>query len=195
LSHANTARLPAWSAILAALVLCLGLSAPAQGDDREPFAIEDVTVDLEDGVYRLDARIRYRLPDGVREAVTNGVPIVLEVDIDLLRRRGWWWDEQVAGLLQRYRLRYHALTRQYTVTNLNTEAQRTFPTLGSALQALGRLQGLPAFDASLLREGGDYRLRMQARLNVDELPLPLRVRGYLFSDWRPESPWRTWPLP
>jgi hypothetical protein len=149
---------------------------------------------LVDGVYRLNAVIDYDLTTPVREALLNGVELVFDVDIAVLQDHMWWWDTDVAGLGQSYRLSYHALSRQFLVENLNTGVQRTFPDLSSALHHQGIVRELPLIDASLLDKDHTYTASLRAQLALNELPLPIRMRAYLSPAWRLGSGWYTWQL-
>ena len=60
--------------------------------------------------------------------------------------------------------------------------------------ALAAAAVLHAIDASLLDDDELYIVRMRVYLDFDELPLPLRIRAYSTSAWRPDSGWKVWPL-
>ena len=159
------------------------------------FAINNLNSETVDGVVRIDADIDYNLTPELRDALHNGVDLVIEMELRVQRQRGWWFDEDVAALSQRYLLGYYALSRLYVIQNLNTGVQSTYPSLGSALYALGVVRDFPLIDAALLKSGERYEAGLQARLAVDQLPLPLRVRAYVSDGWRPESDWYRWSLP
>lgn len=161
----------------------------------ERFDISEVKVKLVDKVYYLSAIIDYELSDKVVEVMHRGVPVVVALDIEFLRNRRYMWDEAVAQLVQRYRVEYHALTRQYLVTNLNSGSQHSFPTLEVALTLLGTVVDLPVLDKKLLNERGHYIGLMRASVDVAELPAPLRLRAYFSSDWHMTSEWYSWTLP
>ena len=95
------------------LLLALALLAPlAQASE---FAVREAEAHLTDGVYRLDARLSLSLNAGVEEALNNGVPITISVDIEVLETYPWLPDQTVASLEQRYLLRHHALSERYLV--------------------------------------------------------------------------------
>lgn len=175
------------------VLMCAALCWPEASRASE-FRIMDVDTELEEGVYRLNAIIDYDLTKPVREALVNGVALVFEMHIEVLRDRAWWWDANVAELDQDYRLSYHALTRQFVVENLNTGLQQTFEDLSSALRHQGTIRELPLIDAALLREDQTYTASLRARLALGELPLPMRVRAYTSVAWRLATPWYTWEL-
>lgn len=158
------------------------------------FEVIDAATRLEGGVYRLNARIEYRFSNAALEALQNGVPLTVDIEMEVRRRRSWLWDETVYALTQRFQLEYHALSRQYLVGNLNSGERRAFPTQTAALGFMGRIQDFPLLDRSLLAETERYEAALRARLDIEALPAPLRLLAYLSDDWRLTSEWRTWPL-
>jgi len=158
------------------------------------FDISEVKVNLVDKVYYLNARVDYELSDKVLEVMHRGVPIVVALDIEFQRSRRFIWNDEIAQLVQRYQLEYHALTQQYLVTNLNSGLQYSFPTLEVALALLGTVVDLPVLDEQLLEGKGRYIGFMRASVDVGELPTPLRLRAYFSADWHLSSEWYSWTL-
>ncbi|HED39353.1 MAG TPA: DUF4390 domain-containing protein [Chromatiales bacterium] len=174
-------------------LLTLLLATGAAAETR--FDISAVKVNLVDKVYYLNARIDYELSDKVVEVMHKGVPVVVVLDIKFQRKRRFIWNEEIAELVQRYQLEYHALTRQYLVTNLNSGSQHSFPTLEVALTLLGTVVDLPVLDRQLLEEEGEYIGLMRVSVDAGELPAPLRLRAYFSADWHLSSEWYSWTLP
>jgi len=122
------------------------------------------------------------------------VPLILELQIEVLRDRHWLWGDVVAQLHQRFQLHYHTLSRRYLVDNFSSGVQFSFPKLDEALQYIGNLYDLPLIDANLLEPEEKYWVRMRANLDVESLPTPVRVWAYLGDEWSLESDWYQWPL-
>ena len=158
------------------------------------FRVVDANTQLDKGVYLLNAQLKLRFPDGPLEALQNGVPLIIDLDIQVFRQREWLWDEIAAQLQQRFRLEYHALSRQYVISNLNSGELKSFSDLKLAIDFLSRIQRFPLLDASLLPRGGSYLVRMHATLDIEALPVPLQLVAYLSPEWRISSEWYTWPL-
>ncbi len=158
------------------------------------FEVVNAATRLESGVYRLNARIQYRFSGAAREALQNGVPLTVALDMEVRRRRPLMWDETVYTLVQRYRLEYHTLSRQYLVRNLNSGERRAFPSRERALQDMGQITDFPMLDKGLLNPGEYYLGALRARLELDTLPTPLRLFAYISDEWRLASEWRLWPL-
>jgi hypothetical protein len=158
------------------------------------FVVRSAAVSLDESVYHVDADIALEFSDESKEALANGVPLTILIEMQVVRSRAWMWDETVADLRADYELEYHALSSQYVVRNLNLGTSQSFATLQSARAALGTVSGFPLVDAHLLSQEGSYVLRIRARLNIEALPAPLRPLAYLSSLWRLDSEWYEWPM-
>ena len=176
-------------ALLALLVLLRVTDVQAAG-----FDVIEASTRLGDGVYRLNAQIEYSFSEPALDALQNGVPLTIELLMEVRRRRSWVWDETVYSLVQRFRLEYHALSRQYLVHNLNSGERRNFSTRLAALRFMGRIHEFPLLDRSLLAPDRRYEGALRAQLALDTLPTPLRLFAYLSEDWQLTSEWYTWPL-
>ncbi|HEY5720313.1 MAG TPA: DUF4390 domain-containing protein [Gammaproteobacteria bacterium] len=175
--------------LLGGLLLPLAVAA-----DPPRFRVVEAATRLVDEVYRLDARLDLEFSAEVFEALDNGVPLTIELQIEVFEPSDWLWDSSVAELSQRYVLEYRALSGQYLVTNVNTDERSSYAGRHAALVAIGRLQGFPMLDHRLLGVGKRYGARIRARLDIEALPLPLRPVAYLSEAWDLASDWHTWLL-
>jgi hypothetical protein len=173
-------------------LMCFGV---AWGENSNgEFTVRSAEAELVDKVYRLDARIDYQISDRMLDAMYKGIPLTIAMDIEVWRKRQYLWNEQIADVTQRYQLSYHALTRQYQIKNLNTGIQNSFPTLHAALDVLGAVDDFPMLDQQLLGAGETYEARLRARLDIEALPVPIRLSAYIYAGWRVSSEWYTWSL-
>ena len=181
--------------VIAACIVVFVLPAYAVADAGPGFVVNSASTELSDNVYYLHADIDYRFSDSVVEALHNGVPMVVVLDLELFRKRPWWWwDNKVASLEQRYQLQYHALSEQYLVTNLNSGKQYTSYTLHSALYGLRDVDKLPVIDRQLLSPDYQYYVRIRSRLSTNNLPVPLRMKALVSPSWWLSSAWYKWGL-
>lgn len=171
-------------------MLCL-FAVHVNADD---FTIEQVETHLVDGVYVLNARLKTELGEDTLEALYNGVPLTIVMDIEIVKNRDLLWDERIASLQSRYQLQLHALSDHYILKNLNSGATRTFRNLDSAILGLGTISDFPMIDSYLLNPNQRYSVRARARLDIEALPSPLRPLAYLRSLWDLDSDWHTWPI-
>jgi hypothetical protein len=165
---------------------------PPRALAQPSFTILSGDITLHDGVFYLNTRIDYRLSNAAREAMHSGLPLTFELQIELERPRSWWWDETVATLSQRYRLRYHDLSGRYILTNLNSGQSTSYAYESAVLDALGNVDVLPLIDRRLLQQGEVYEVRARARLDLNGLPQPLRTVARVSREWRLSSEWFSW---
>jgi len=147
-----------------------------------------------EGSYQLNADIRYELSDEVLEALNNGIAITLKLTIKVKRPRPYWWDETITTLFQRYTLRYHALSGQYIVQFLNSEEQRSYLSLSSALRTIGQIRELVILDNEIIKISKNMTVQLHSELDTNALPAPLRPAAWLSSGWKLSSEWYTCPL-
>ena len=156
--------------------------------------ISNVRTLLADGVYRIGARVDFEFNETLHDALHNGVPLLIELHIEVLRQRRWFWPERVAELRQRFELQYHALSRRYLVSNYSTGVQHSFSSMNDALEYIGNVYDLPLIYAKLLEHRQPYIVRMRAELDVESLPTPVRLWAYLGSAWSLKGDWYQWHL-
>ncbi|MDZ7645191.1 MAG: DUF4390 domain-containing protein [Woeseiaceae bacterium] len=132
---------------------CLLWTALAQtrSDRQGYFHVRSADTRLVDGVQVLDARLQLVLSDEALDALNNGVPLTIELRLEVIRERRFLPDAVDAALDLRYELDVPAVSQRYIVRSLNTGNQDSFATLHSALNDLGRIEDLPVVDASILR--------------------------------------------
>ncbi len=180
---------------IAAAIVVFGVQPLAHGQqDPGRFEIRSASVDLRAGVYYLDAWVEYRLSSETRGALEAGVALTLQTEVEFLRNRRFWLDDDEASLRQSYELRYHALSERYLVVNSNSGEQNSYATLFSALNFLGRITELPLIDAALLDSDAAYDIRIRAVLSTDDIPGPLRLLAFWRRDWSLKSEWYRWSL-
>jgi len=158
------------------------------------FAVRRASTIVQGDLYLLDAELRYELSDPVKEALENGVVLTIVLQIQVLRRRSWMWDADVASVNQRYELQFHPLTGQYVLRNLARGTQQSYPRLDSALTALGVVRGLPVLYKGLLQPDQEYTIRVRSHLDIESLPTPLRPLAYISPAWWLDTSWYSWPL-
>jgi len=182
--------------MLAVLALCaLGTALAQDTVKREGyFEVRSASTQIVDGVHTLDARLQLVLSSEALQALESGVTLKIELQIEVIRVRGLFPDDLEAELAVRYELQYSPVSQRYIVRNLNINDQDSFATLYSALNSLGRIQGLPVIDDAVLDEDSKYRIRVRAMLNMEEYPLALRILFFWRGQWQLQSEWFEWLL-
>jgi hypothetical protein len=183
-------------ALLLAVSLLTGtLVTPAHADGLEGrFEVRSADLELKDDVYHLNARIALPLSDAVRRGLAEGVPLSLELDLDIERVRQLLPNSRVAELTQRYHLQYNAVSARYILRNDNSGQQESLGSVETALETLSEVHGLPVLDKSLITTDRRYETSVRAKVDYGTVPFSLRMLMFWVNEWHRESDWYTWTL-
>ena len=181
-------------AALSAAVLLAPVRAQLEPPQEGFFDVRSAATTMVAGVHELEARLQLILSAEALDALGSGVPLTIELGIDVIRVRRFMPDDLEAELIVTYELEYRPLSQRYIVRNLNSGDQDSFATLYSALNNLGRIQGLPVIDDALLDPDSKYRMRLRALLSTRQDPAPLRILFFWRSQWQLQSDWYQWNL-
>jgi len=179
---------------LFAALVCLFTTVIPHQSHAEGFNIISANTQLVKNVYQLEANIELNFSGDALEALRSGVPLIILLNIEVLKDRDWWWDKTIAELEQGYLLLYHALSEKYIIHNLNSGAQKNYVSLNAALHSLSNIREFPLIDKNLLEQGDNYYARIRTYLDIESLPAPMRPIAYISSQWQLESDWYSWPL-
>ena len=188
-------RRSALAGLVVAVTLLAGGSLAQDEEDRAGyFEVRSVEAQFADGVHSIDARLQLVLSSEALRALSSGITLTIEFQIEVIRVRRWYPDNLEAELVTRFELEYRPLSQRYIVRNLNSGNQDSFATLYSALNNLGRVQGLPVIDDAVLEPDSTYRARLRALLQTRQYSAPLRVLFFWRDQWQLESEWAEWTL-
>ncbi|MCH8100494.1 MAG: DUF4390 domain-containing protein [Proteobacteria bacterium] len=194
-SEMERLSLPGRALLVILAVLALGTGLAQESIEREGyFEVRSASTRPINGVHTLDARLQLVLSSEALAALASGVTLSIELQMQVIRVRRFLIDDVEAELAIRYQLEYRPLSQRYIVRNLNSGNQDSFATLYSALNNLGRIQGLPVIDDALLSPDRPYRLRLRAMLNTQEYPVILRLLFFWRGQWQLQSEWFEWSL-
>ena len=178
-----------------ALAMLAAAAALADGgtiEDGARFEVRSAFLEPAEHVYQLTAVLDLAPSRSAEQALREGVPVLLELDISVDRKRRYLPDVQVGSIVQRWQIHYHALSERYLVNNLNSGQQTSYSSLGAALAALSEVRGLPVIDEALLDAGNRYEASVRA-ITAIESGLPNALRAMMFwVDWKRSTDWYTW---
>jgi hypothetical protein len=179
-----------WCAALAALWM---QAAHADGLEGR-FEVRSADLQITDSVYHLNAHLDLPVSDAVRRGLTEGVPLTLELDLDIERVRQLLPNSRVAELTQRYHLQYNAVSARYILRNDNSGQQQSLSTVDAAIEQLSEIRGLPVLDKALIAADRRYEANVRAKIDYGSVPFSLRVVMFWVNEWHRESDWYTWTL-
>ena len=164
------------------------------------FQIEPVSATITGNQIEATANLELSLSDETKEALHKGIPLSIVIELALLRARPLLWKERINRWRFPVQIRYHALSGRYIIEQTGpgptgTDSFGSFRTLADALAAAGGTQRfLISVSNRPLNDGSDYRLSIRARLDIESLPVPLRLVAYISPSWRLGSGWNQWDL-
>ena len=177
----------------AAVLVCGALLTTTALAAESRFAIRNAFVEPVAGIWHLNVIVETGLSKPALEALTEGIPLTMLLDVQISGERRFLPDETVAELQQRWELAFDALSQRYVVTNVNSGAQSTYATQDEALETLSRVRNLPLIDANLLRAGRRYDVSVRASIDIGGLPAAVKLLVF-WRDWSRSTDWYTWTI-
>jgi hypothetical protein len=158
------------------------------------FEVRSADLEIKDGVYHLNAHIDLPVSEAVRRGLAEGVPLSIELDIEIERVRQLLPNSRVAELTQRYHLQYNAVSARYILRNDNSGQQESLGTVDAAIEHLSDVRSLPVLDKALIAADRRYEANVRARIDYGTVPFTMRMLMFWVNDWHRESDWYTWTL-
>src|SRR5688572_3392740 len=178
--------------VAVAALICAIAPAPARAQDAGGrFEIRNAYVELVDGAWQLDVSLDLGLADAARQAFEEGVPLVLQLEIEASLDRRLLPAEDVVEMTREWQLAYDAITDRFVVTDGATGAHVSHSTQAEALEALSRIGGIRIADTRKLPEGQRFDMRVRATVEVGELPAAVRMLLF-WRDWSRSTEWYAW---
>jgi len=104
------------------------------------------------------------------------------------------WEADVVEHRLRTVLLYRPLSGMYELRNLQGDERLSFATRDAALRTLGNIVAMPVVERGSLDLDQDYLVRIEVKLDIESLPLPMRPTAYLKRDWWVSSERWEWRL-
>lgn len=164
----------------------------ADGRPESPAAVEAAREPrlepLPGGGYALAADFDVPLTPSLVDALARGVPLYFVAEFELHRPRWWWFDAVDVERSMTWRVAYHALTRQYRLTQGGII--QPFDSIEEALRTMARLRGWRVVEDDEVEAGVEYEARVRLRLDTAQLPKPFQIGGLTSRDWNPQAEWK-----
>ena len=186
-SSTRCCRRISFLAAVVALWLALGLPLWAHADGIE---VKKASLTVAEDGYVLEADFDIALTTTLDEALSKGVSLYFLLEFELIRPRWYWFNDKIAETQLRYRLSYHALTRQYRIGVGNL--YQNFGTLADALEVMSRVRRREDIEPGTLRKDTVYSAALRLRLDVSQLPKPFQLSALGSREWNIGSDWHRW---
>lgn len=176
------------------LALCLPMFAAAPAQAAAGIEVS-AFVNVQGGVFELNARTIYPLDDNVRVTLADGATLNLELQAVVEKKRRYWLDATLVDVTLRRELTWNALTERYVLKDVARNELQSFIALDEALIAAGKVVDWPIVVEPQLDPDATYQIKVRAGIRRGSLPDSLRAVMFWSDSWNRLSRWHTWTLP
>ena len=148
------------------------------------------------GQLSVSSRFRTDLPDQLKEALKQGVPLHFNLSWQLSAPSVVSYKFKFDQLLNndstiQYKLSFHPLTNRYRVTvgTFSTE----YDTLETALRAVGAVANWKVLSKGVLSDvaAKDTKAEIRLLLTTAKLPKPFQINALTSKNWHLDSGWKS----
>ncbi len=148
------------------------------------------------GQLSVSSRFRTDLPDQLKEALKQGVPLHFNLSWQLSAPSMSSYKFKLDQLLNndstiQYKLSFHPLTNRYRVTvgTFSTE----YDTLETALRAVGAVVNWKVLSKGALSDvaAKDTKAEIRLLLTTAKLPKPFQINALTSKNWHLDSGWKS----
>ena len=148
------------------------------------------------GQLSVSSRFRTNLPDQLKEALKQGVPLHFNLSWQLSAPSMSSYKFKFDQLLNndstiQYKLSFHPLTNRYRVTvgTFSTE----YDTLETALRAVGAVANWKVLSKGALSDvaAKDTKAEIRLLLTTAKLPKPFQINALTSKNWHLDSGWKS----
>lgn len=156
------------------------------------FEVSHAQTVVKEGQYLLSADIAYSLHSEALEVLKRGLPVRIELQVELFLQRRYWRDKTILVTNKTYELHRNALTERFILSD--QEQQQSFASAEEAISAMRYLEDIYLADASAIPQPELTQARARLIVDVRHFPDPLQYLAKYWDDWLIISEWYVWPL-
>lgn len=182
-----------WLGLLLGLVLCVSTLSEALADEPQmPFDVRSAYVEPTDHGFLLHATLDLGLTKTAEEAVRNGVPLKVVLDVQMNRKRKFFIDKKLEDRSVELGLRYDALADRYIVMGNDALNNQAYSSLNEALTALGRIDNVHILTGESVQPKDEIEGSVRASVIVASGSSTVMRYLMFWIDWRRSTDWYSW---
>ena len=153
--------------------------------------IKNAEINSQFEAYFLNADFDLSFNDDLDEAIRKGIPVNFIIEFELKKPRKYWFDEEVAKKTKEILLTYHALSKQFILSESENHII-AFDNLTQAKNELKRIKNWRIFDKSQIDDTDKYSAYLQVKLDQTKLPKQLQADITSNQEWQLASKQFQW---
>ena len=131
--------------------------------------VSELRADIVDGVVYVSFELTGAFTGEILEEIEAGLAVTFKYDLEVARRRPFWWDKTLARKTVTTSVTYNTLTHQYSLSKMvNDEVTETSVAVNESdmVRWMTRLERVRMADPAVLErmEEGSLYVRMKSRL-------------------------------
>ena len=170
--------------------MILFLSSSTIASDNS-LIIKTAEINSQFEAYFLNSDFDLSFNDDLDEAIKKGIPINFIIEFELKKPRKYWFDEEVTKKTKEILLTYHALSKQFTLTESENRLI-AFDNLTQAKNELKKIKNWRIFDKSQIDDTEKYSAYLQVKLDQTKLPKQLQADITSNQEWQLASKQFQW---
>lgn len=174
------------SVFLASLLSMLPFSAWAEN----ALLIKSAELVAQDDTYELNANVEAKFGREVEEALLKGFELHFILEFQIASPIKYWFDDEIVTISHPITLGYHPLSRQYLITQGDT--QKSFSSLSEAAREFANLRHVPVIKKAEFEKGESYKALLLVRLDQKKLPKAIYEVSDSASTWEIKSQLFEW---
>ncbi len=178
--------------LLTTVLFALPYILQAQVKDQANVAIEIVHTDMDDKNWHLSTQGTLILNKPQYYALMGGIDLTFIYDIEINEEHQYLWDRRVANLQIKRELSLHSLSNQFIVRDSYSKQLESFLTLELALGFITKLDNVALEKNKNYQDDFKYQGRLRLYLDIESLPIPMRLPAYINKEWSLSSNWLSW---
>lgn len=131
------------------------------------------------------------LSNEVFDVLRRGIALTFIIEVEIEKKRWYWFDKKIASVQEKIRLGFNPLTRQYRVSIGGVN--QNFETLDQAIHFMKAISDLRVSGYQNL-DNEDYEARARFYLDTSRLPKPFQVTLKKNDDWNLDTGWFEVPI-
>lgn len=137
------------------------------------------------GLY-FSGSFEFELSSEVEDVLQRGITLYFVIEVEVEKKRWYWFDRPICGIKETIRLSFNPLTRSYRVA-IGGMTQ-SFASLEGALRFIKTINNLYVGSYRSLNPE-DYEARSRFYLDTSKLPRPFQVTLRKDDGWNLNSGW------
>ncbi|MDO4997131.1 MAG: DUF4390 domain-containing protein [Neisseria sp.] len=183
--------------LLCAVLFSVFLLLPVQVAQAESIAATRAIANITaDGRLSVNSRFKTELPDALKQALKQGVPLHFTLSYQLSAPTWAAYKFKLGQVLDsdnsiNYKLSFHPLTNRYRLTVGTFSSE--YNSLETALRGIGAIANWRVLSSGTLNDVAANKVKAEIRLSLStsQLPKPFQINSVSAKNWQLDSGWKS----